>query len=70
LIFATKISGTLAEALKIRRDEAAAVASNIDTDIHQAIGFLGAGKKARALACLRALGAGFETNAIRSTLPD
>jgi tetratricopeptide (TPR) repeat protein len=68
LIFATKISGTVAEALKIRRDEAAAVASNIDTDIHRAIGFLGAGKKARALACLRALDAGFETNAIRCNL--
>jgi tetratricopeptide (TPR) repeat protein len=40
----------------------------IDTDIHRAIGFLGAGKKARALACLRALDAWSETNAIRCNL--
>lgn len=40
----------------------------IDTAIHRAIGFLEAGKKAKALACLRAHDAGSETNALRCNL--
>jgi tetratricopeptide (TPR) repeat protein len=44
------------------------VNATIDTDIHRAIGFLEAGKSVKALACLRALDVGSETNAIRCTL--
>ncbi len=40
----------------------------IDTDIHQAIGFLAGGETGKALACLRALDAVSETNALRCTL--
>jgi tetratricopeptide (TPR) repeat protein len=42
--------------------------ATIDTDIHQAIGFLEAGKSSKALACLRRLDVESETNVFRCNL--